>query len=134
MIRNKIFARFALAVTFCALLTLLVITSSSYAGTYSRQNVSDGKTYRMNVGDTITFRNTRQPRGAYYAFNWFPSDTSFADFEGIGANSPHLKVTATEEGTFTVLATLDYTEQWGFSDFRNYNYEDKFTIIISDPQ
>ena len=113
---------------------LFVNTVIAYAGNFlGTRVISDGATYNLNVGDTITFRNARQPRSSqYYAFNWFISDQSLADFKGIGANSPHLRVTAKEAGEFTVTATLDYSEQFGLYDFRSYNYEDKFTVIISD--
>ena len=113
-------------------LLLTSIASGEYLGT---RVISNGATYEMHVGDVIIFRNTRQPRSSqYYAFNWYPSDESLANFEGRGANSPHLKVFAKETGEFTIMATLDFSEQFGLYDFKNYNYEDKITVVISDPQ
>ena len=109
-------------------LLLASVASGEHLGT---RVISDGATYEMYVGDTITFRNARQLRSSrYYAFNWYPDDESFADFEGRGKNSPHLKVIAKEPGEFTIMATLDFSEQFGLYDFKNYNYEDKFTVTI----
>ena len=112
-------------------LLLASVASGEHLGT---RVISDGATYEMYVGDTITFRNARQLRSSrYYAFNWYPDDESFADFEGRGKNSPHLKVIAKEPGEFTITATLDFSEQITLYDLRNYNYEDRFTVIISEP-
>lgn len=129
-IKKNIFVQFVRTAMFFMLLMSLAAASCSYAKTFKKHTIVNGLVYHMNVGDTIQFLNSRMPHYSamannHYAYTWFyeDGDRDIADFE---RDQMFLLVTAKKAGRFTMSACLTYSAP------NLIEYEDKFTVVISD--